>query len=55
MLAALTNVRPSHLLDNGLWKKLGLEVAREETARGETDSGAGQLLALTRRPAAASR
>jgi len=22
------NVRPSHLLDAGLWKKLGLEVAR---------------------------
>jgi tRNA 2-thiocytidine biosynthesis protein TtcA len=31
-LAALTNVRPSHLLDARLWKKLGLEVAREETA-----------------------
>ena len=29
MLAALGNVRPSHLLDKGLWKKLGLEVARE--------------------------
>ena len=29
-LAALMNVRPSHLLDAGLWKKLGLEVAREE-------------------------
>jgi len=31
-LAALTNVRPSHLLDARLWKKLGLEVAREEPA-----------------------
>ena len=31
-LAALMNVRPSHLLDAGLWKKLGLEVAREEIA-----------------------
>jgi tRNA 2-thiocytidine biosynthesis protein TtcA len=30
-LAALTNVRPSHLLDARLWAKLGLEVAREET------------------------
>jgi tRNA 2-thiocytidine biosynthesis protein TtcA len=30
MLAALGNVRPSHLFDKGLWKKLGLEVAREE-------------------------
>ena len=29
MLAALANVRPSHLLDPGLWKKLGLEVAQE--------------------------
>jgi tRNA 2-thiocytidine biosynthesis protein TtcA len=28
-LSALMNVRPSHLLDAGLWKKLGLEVARE--------------------------
>ncbi|UQA59266.1 tRNA 2-thiocytidine(32) synthetase TtcA [Polyangium aurulentum] len=30
MLAALANVRPSHLFDRGLWDKLGLEVAREE-------------------------
>jgi tRNA 2-thiocytidine biosynthesis protein TtcA len=30
MLAALGNVRPSHLLDKGLWDKLGLQVAREE-------------------------
>jgi tRNA 2-thiocytidine biosynthesis protein TtcA len=29
-LAALMNVRPSHLLDAGLWRKLGLEVARED-------------------------
>jgi tRNA 2-thiocytidine biosynthesis protein TtcA len=29
MLAALQNVRPSHLLDQGLWKSLGLEAARE--------------------------
>jgi len=29
-LAALTNVRPSHLLDAGLWKKLGLQVAEED-------------------------
>ena len=28
MLAALTNVRASHLLDKELWEKLGLEVAR---------------------------
>jgi tRNA 2-thiocytidine biosynthesis protein TtcA len=30
MLAALANVRASHLLDPGLWKRLDLEVAREE-------------------------
>lgn len=30
MLAALANVRPSHLLDPGLWKALGLSVASDE-------------------------
>lgn len=30
MLTALTNVRPTHLLDRDLWRALGLEVAREE-------------------------
>lgn len=30
MLAALGNVRPSHLFDKGLWTKLGLEVAQED-------------------------
>ena len=30
MIAALANVRPSHLLDSGLWKKLDLEVARDD-------------------------
>jgi tRNA 2-thiocytidine biosynthesis protein TtcA len=29
MLAALQNVRPSHLLDKELWKRLDLEAARE--------------------------
>lgn len=29
MLAALGNVRPSHLFDRGLWERLGLEVAEE--------------------------
>lgn len=29
MLAALANVRPSHLLDAGLWKKLDLSVASD--------------------------
>jgi tRNA 2-thiocytidine biosynthesis protein TtcA len=30
MLAALANVRPSHLLDAGLWKQLGLRVAERD-------------------------
>jgi tRNA 2-thiocytidine biosynthesis protein TtcA len=33
MLAALRNVRPSHLLDKRLWEQLGLEVAREPGER----------------------
>jgi tRNA 2-thiocytidine biosynthesis protein TtcA len=33
MLAALRNVVPSHLLDAGLWSKLGLAVARNTDAR----------------------
>ncbi|AKT41860.1 tRNA 2-thiocytidine biosynthesis protein TtcA [Chondromyces crocatus] len=32
MLAALGNVRPSHLFDKRLWKQLGLEVAQDERA-----------------------
>src|SRR4051812_5061242 len=39
MLAALGNVRPSHLLDKGLWQKLGLEVAREAEGGGGTLDG----------------
>ena len=30
MLAALQNVRPSHLLDRDLWQKMGLKVASDE-------------------------
>ena len=30
MLAALQNVRPSHLLDRDLWRKMGLAVAEED-------------------------
>ncbi len=33
MLAALQNVRPSHLLDRDLWKTLGLSVAIEDEER----------------------
>jgi tRNA 2-thiocytidine biosynthesis protein TtcA len=32
ILAALGNVRPSHLLDASLWERLSLEVAREDDA-----------------------
>ena len=39
MLAALGNVRPSHLFDKGLWKKLGLEVARESDGAAAIDDG----------------
>ncbi|MBX3190491.1 MAG: tRNA 2-thiocytidine(32) synthetase TtcA [Labilithrix sp.] len=42
MLAALQNVRPSHLLDKGLWKSLGLEAARE--AAGDKLVGVSRLL-----------
>ena len=47
MLAALGNVRPSHLFDKGLWKKLGLEVAREtgEGAVSEPEGGERDLIA----------
>jgi len=34
MLAATQNVRPSHLLDKELWKKLGLEAARDADVEG---------------------
>ena len=34
ILAALGNVRPSHLLDASLWKKLGLEVAKDDEEKG---------------------
>jgi tRNA 2-thiocytidine biosynthesis protein TtcA len=51
MLAALGNVRPSHLFDKGLWKQLGLEVAREGEGGGEAGPGevidAGRLLRHT--------
>jgi tRNA 2-thiocytidine biosynthesis protein TtcA len=45
-LSALMNVRPSHLLDAGLWKKLGLEVAHDaEAAPSDTVTAIGRLLA----------
>ncbi|MCS6900446.1 MAG: tRNA 2-thiocytidine(32) synthetase TtcA [Myxococcales bacterium] len=42
MLAALANVRPSHLLDVSLWKSLGLTFAREEI-----DAGSGAIPAAS--------
>jgi tRNA 2-thiocytidine biosynthesis protein TtcA len=50
MLAALGNVRPSHLFDAGLWRKLGLSVARDE---GEPTPGGG-VVPLRRRPRASA-
>ena len=45
MLAALRNVRPSHLLDRGLWEQLGLEVAREGAGAGEPAAGEPGVIA----------
>jgi tRNA 2-thiocytidine biosynthesis protein TtcA len=36
MLAALQNVRPSHLLDQGLWRALGLAAAPDDGPDGES-------------------
>ncbi len=44
MLAALQNVRPSHLLDKDLWKTLGLSAAKE-VASGDALVSASRLLA----------
>jgi tRNA 2-thiocytidine biosynthesis protein TtcA len=49
MLAALGNVRPSHLFDKDLWRKLDLEVAHEgELAEGEGGEAAIPLARLLR-------
>jgi tRNA 2-thiocytidine biosynthesis protein TtcA len=42
MIAALQNVRPSHLLDRDLWARLGLEAARELTPV-EGSAGGGMI------------
>jgi tRNA 2-thiocytidine biosynthesis protein TtcA len=47
MLAALSNVKPSHLLDVDLWRDLGLPVARDDRDDGR-EAAAGQLVALRR-------
>jgi len=40
MLAALRNVRPSHLLDQGLWRALGLTAASDSE---EADAGGAAI------------
>src|SRR4051812_23418085 len=48
MLAALGNVRPSHLFDKGLWKRLGLAVASESEdatrPAGDDDGEAAEII-----------
>lgn len=60
MLAALRNVRPSHLLDAGLWSSLGLRVAEDDESdgsgavqrrSGDDDRAAPTLIRLRRRSA----
>ena len=48
MLAALGNVRPSHLFDKGLWKRLGLEVAVETESPGAFSADAGEMIPASR-------
>jgi tRNA 2-thiocytidine biosynthesis protein TtcA len=47
MLAALGNVRPSHLFDKGLWKRLGLEVAVESDSSASVED-AGEMIPAER-------
>lgn len=48
MLAALGNVRPSHLFDKGLWKRLGLEVAVEHEGSGAFSDDPGEVIPAER-------
>jgi tRNA 2-thiocytidine biosynthesis protein TtcA len=43
MLSALQNVRPSHLLDQGLWRALGLAAAADDEAAVDGPAGAAPL------------
>lgn len=43
MLSALRNVRPSHLLDQGLWRALGLAAAADDEADGDGRAPAAPL------------
>jgi tRNA 2-thiocytidine biosynthesis protein TtcA len=47
MLAALKNVRPSHLLDSDLWEQLSLDVAREGEGRAKVELEGRRLPLLT--------
>jgi tRNA 2-thiocytidine biosynthesis protein TtcA len=48
MLAALGNVRPSHLFDKGLWARLGLEVAVEHENAGAFTDDPGEVIPAAR-------
>lgn len=48
MLAAMGNVRPSHLFDKGLWKQLGLSVAEEAGTTGEREPDSGAVIPVAR-------
>ena len=48
MLAALGNVRPSHLFDKGLWARLGLEVAVEHERPGAFSDDPGEVIPTAR-------
>ena len=53
MLAALRNVRPTHLLDAGLWAKLDLRVAEDDEPDERDEPPTPPTLIPLRRPAAA--
>jgi len=48
MLAAVQNVRPSHLLDQGLWAKLGVHEASEESSPREDERAPEALIPIGR-------
>jgi tRNA 2-thiocytidine biosynthesis protein TtcA len=48
MLAAMGNVRPSHLFDKGLWKQLGLSVAGEAGPSAEREPDSGEVIPAAR-------
>jgi len=48
LFAALQNVRPSHLLDRGLWSRLGLEAARDLPGTATSSGGEDAVVPLER-------